>query len=104
MARSDLIVDLVKGRPGRRTFHGKRDLVTNRPEKTFFQCVHVRGDPERRHILAYVEYFGCLRFVAWLSRDWGYPDYAELCMAGWTSLPDVLDLLVGGFQHERLPR
>ncbi|MYK32635.1 MAG: HNH endonuclease [Boseongicola sp. SB0670_bin_30] len=51
-------------------FYTKRDLVRNRPEKTFFHCVHVQGDPERRQILAYVEYFGCLRFVAWLSRDY----------------------------------
>ena len=52
-------------------FYTKRDLVRNRPEKTFFHCVHVRGDPEKRQILAYVEYFGCLRFVAWLSRNYG---------------------------------
>ena len=51
-------------------FYTKRDLVRNRPEKTFFHCVHVRGDPERRQILAYVEYFGCLRFVAWLSMNY----------------------------------
>ena len=47
-------------------FYTKRDSVKNRPEKTFFHCVHVRGDPERRQILAYVEYFGWLRFVACL--------------------------------------
>lgn len=51
-------------------FYSKRDLVINRPERTFFHCVHVRGDPEQRQILAYVEYFGCLRFVAWLSRNY----------------------------------
>ena len=49
-------------------FYTKRDLVRNRPEKTFFHCIHVRGDPEQRQILAYMEYFGCLRFVALLSR------------------------------------
>ena len=51
-------------------FYTKRDLVRNRPEKTFFHCVHVRGEPEQRQILAYVEYFGCLRFVAWLSSNY----------------------------------
>ena len=51
-------------------FYTKRALVRNRPEKTFFHCVHVRGDSERRQILAYVDHFGCLRFVAWLSKNY----------------------------------
>ena len=51
-------------------FYTKRDPVRNRPEKTFFHCIHVRGDPERRQILAYVEYFGWLRFVACLSGNY----------------------------------
>ena len=61
---------LLKGEKPCFGFYTKRDLVRNRPEKTFFHCVHVRGDPEQRQILAYVEYFGCLRFVAWLSRNY----------------------------------
>lgn len=59
---------LLKGEKPCFGFYTKRDLVRNRPEKTFFHCIHVRGDPEQRQILAYMEYFGCLRFVAWLSR------------------------------------
>ena len=51
-------------------FYTKHDLVRNRPEKTFFHCVHVRGDPQQQQILAYVEYFGCLRFVVWLTRNY----------------------------------
>ena len=51
-------------------FYTKRDAVRNRPEKTFFHCIHVCGDPERRQLLAYVEYFGWLRFVACLSRSY----------------------------------
>lgn len=61
---------LLKGGKPCFGFYTKRDLVRNRPEKTFLHCVHVRGDPEQRQILAYVEYFGCLRFVAWLSRNY----------------------------------
>ena len=61
---------LLKGEKPCFGFYTKRDLVRNRPEKTFFHCVHVRGDPEQRQILAYMEYFGCLRFVAWLSRNY----------------------------------
>ena len=61
---------LLKGDKPCFGFYTKHDLVRNRPEKTFFHCVHVRGDPQQRQILAYVEYFGCLRFVAWLSRNY----------------------------------
>ena len=61
---------LLKGEKPCFGFYTKHDLVRNRPEKTFFHCVHVRGDPEQRQILAYVEYFGCLRFIAWLSRNY----------------------------------
>ena len=61
---------LLKGGKPCFGFYTKRDLVRNRPEKTFFHCVHVRGDPEQRQILGYVEYFGCLRFLAWLSRNY----------------------------------
>ena len=61
---------LLKGEKPCFGFYTKHDLVRNRPEKTFFHCVHVRGDPQQRQILAYVEYFGCLRFVAWLSRNY----------------------------------
>ena len=61
---------LLKGGEPCFGFYTKHDPVRNRPEKTFFHCVHVRGDPERRQILAYVEYFGWLRFVAGLSRNY----------------------------------
>ena len=43
------------------------DVVRNRPERTFFHCVHVCGDPAQKQILAYVEYFGWQRIVACLS-------------------------------------
>ena len=45
-------------------------MVKSRPEKTFFHCVHVCGDPEKRQLLAYVEYFGWLRIVACLSNTY----------------------------------
>ena len=51
-------------------FCNKRDLVKNRPECTFFHCVHVCGDPGRGQLLGYVEYFGWLRFVACLSSNY----------------------------------
>ena len=61
---------LLKGGEPCFGYYTERDAVRNRPEKTFFHCVHVRGDPERRQLLAYVEYFGWLRFVACLSRNY----------------------------------
>ena len=51
-------------------FYSERDLVKNRPENTFFHCVQVCGDAERGQLLAYVEYFGWLRFVACLSKNY----------------------------------
>ena len=51
-------------------YFNERDVVKNRPEKVFFHCVHVRGDPERRQMLAYVEYFGWLRIIACLSNSY----------------------------------
>ena len=46
------------------------DVVKDRPEKTFFHGVYVCGDPVRKQILAYVEYFGFLRIVACLSSNY----------------------------------
>ena len=51
-------------------FYSGRDLARNRPKNTFFHCVHVCGDTERGQLLGYVEYFGGLRFVACLSRNY----------------------------------
>ena len=51
-------------------FHCGPDLVRNRPDGTFFHCVHVCGDPERGRLLGYAEYFGWLKFVACLSRSY----------------------------------
>ena len=61
---------LVKGGPPCFQFYTERNPVRNRPEKTFFHCVHVRGDRERRQLIAYVEYFGWLRYIARLSKDY----------------------------------
>ena len=61
---------LLKGGPPCFGYYTERDAVRNRPEKTFFHCIQVRGDPERRQLLAYVEYFGWLRVIACLSRNY----------------------------------
>lgn len=44
-----------------------RDLVANRPPLHAFNCVSVVGDPSRRILLGYVEYFSMSRIVVILS-------------------------------------
>ena len=51
-------------------YYNETDVVTNRPEKVFFHCIFVSGDPTSRQVLAYAEYFGCLRIVACLSSNY----------------------------------
>lgn len=51
-------------------YFNEYDVVRNRPERTFFHCVYVCGDPVRKQILAYVEYFGWQRIVACLSSEY----------------------------------
>lgn len=46
------------------------DVVTDRPESTFFHCVYVSGDPINGVILGYAEYFGYQRIVACLSNTY----------------------------------
>lgn len=43
------------------------DPVTNRPSDFLFHCVSVVGQPTRKRILGYVEYFGMARFLMLLS-------------------------------------
>ena len=51
-------------------YFNEYDVVKNRPERIFFHCVHVCGDPARKQILAYVEYFGWKRIVVCLSSEY----------------------------------
>ena len=45
----------------------EKDLLMNRPEKIPFHCVSIYGNPETKKLLGYIEYFGFLRFVFYLS-------------------------------------
>ncbi len=47
-----------------------RDLVRTRPEKDLFHTVSVRGDPETKRLMGYVEYFGVGRFLVLLSTEY----------------------------------
>lgn len=47
-----------------------RDLVKNRPTDKLFHCVAILGDETKRRLIAYVEYFGLIRFVVNLCSDY----------------------------------
>ena len=53
-----------------------RDLVRNRESGMPINCVHVKGDPVARELMAYVEIFGILRSVIRLSEQYT-GDYFE---------------------------
>lgn len=48
----------------------RRDLVINRPVDRVFHCVAVKGDPEKRRLVGYVELFSIYRFVVCLSENY----------------------------------
>jgi hypothetical protein len=47
-----------------------RDLVTNRPTDKLFHCVALIGEPQKKRLIAYVEYFGFVRLVVNLSSEY----------------------------------
>jgi hypothetical protein len=53
-------------------FH-ERDLIADRPDTHLIHCVSVKGDPSRRTLLGYVEYFSLARLVILLSDDYSGP-------------------------------
>jgi hypothetical protein len=48
----------------------RRDLVINRPADRVFHCVAIKGDPENRRLVGYVELFSIYRFVVCLSENY----------------------------------
>lgn len=66
-----------RGSPRDLTIYNETDVVLNRPQNTFFHCVHVQGDPQTRGVLGYVEYFGYLRLVVMLSNAYSGRAFSE---------------------------
>ncbi|MDE0105656.1 MAG: HNH endonuclease [Bryobacterales bacterium] len=58
-------------------YYYERDVVSNRPEKAIFHCIYVSGDPKKRQLLAYVEYFSWLRIVVCLSQNYDGPSISH---------------------------
>ena len=57
--------------------YNENDLVRNRPRSTFFHCVYVQGDPRAKQILAYAEYFGSMRIIMCLSKNYVGPEFSH---------------------------
>ena len=69
------------------------DVVSNRPTGVFFHCVFVRGDPETKQLLGYVEYFGYQRIVVCLSSNYDGDEFS-CCYAVDPVSGDTLELRV----------
>jgi len=50
--------------------YGHKSLVKNRPKNICYHCICVCGDAEKGQLLAYVEYFGWLKFIVCLSKNY----------------------------------
>ena len=58
-------------------YYNERDVVLDRPPKTFFHCVHVQGNERTGKVVGYVEYFGYMRIVVLLSDAYRGPEFTE---------------------------
>lgn len=54
------------------------DFVENRPKDKIFHCVFLHGDPKKRRLWSYVEYFGLFRVIVLLSENYRGPFKSEL--------------------------
>lgn len=56
-------------------YYYERDLILNRPEGVVFHCVAVKGNPETRQLLGYVELYGSFRVVVCLSENYSNSEF-----------------------------
>ncbi|MBO9535960.1 HNH endonuclease [Herbaspirillum sp.] len=54
------------------------DLVEVRPKDRIFHCVSLHGDPKRKRLWSYIEYFGLFRIVVLLSERYAGPFRNEI--------------------------
>ncbi|WP_175698180.1 HNH endonuclease [Burkholderia ambifaria] len=54
------------------------DLVEDRPKDRIFHCVSLHGDPKKKRLWSYIEYFGIFRIVALLSERYAGPFRNEI--------------------------
>ena len=58
-------------------YYNERDVVVDRPPRTFFHCVHVHGNERTGKVVGYVEYYGYMRIVLLLSEAYRGPEFTE---------------------------
>ena len=61
---------LAKGGEACFGYYYERDLVVQRPKDTVFHCVAVEAFPNRKQLLAYIEFFSAQRMVVSLSDNY----------------------------------
>jgi len=54
------------------------DLVEGRPKDRIFHCVSLHGDPKKKRLWSYIEYFGIFRIVVLLSERYAGPFRNEI--------------------------
>lgn len=54
-------------------FNYLSDLVENRPKDKIFHCVSLHGDPKKKRLWSYIEYFGIFRLIVLLSDTYDGP-------------------------------
>ncbi|WP_051390881.1 HNH endonuclease [Paraburkholderia mimosarum] len=54
------------------------DLVQGRPTDSIFHCVSLHGDPKKKRLWSYIEYFGIYRIVVLLSDQYAGPHRNEI--------------------------
>lgn len=54
------------------------DLVEGRPKDRIFHCVSLHGDPKKKRLWSYIEYFGIFRIVVLLSDQYAGPFRNEI--------------------------
>jgi hypothetical protein len=54
------------------------DLVQGRPKDSIFHCVSLHGDPKKKRLWSYIEYFGIFRIVVLLSDQYAGPYRNEI--------------------------
>lgn len=57
---------------------GLDDLVENRPTDKIFHCVSLHGEPNKKRLWSYIEYFGMFRLVVLLSDVYDGPSKNEV--------------------------
>ena len=59
-------------------YDAEKDIIVNRPPKSPFHCVYVKGCSENSTIVGYTEFFSVWRTVLCLSQSYSGPDFTHV--------------------------